>query len=70
MGFVHVQFRPYLGKLRLAKAAGYKVVFLAVFTPLDVAIRQAMERAKKSRRFAHPDRLPESHRGFRACWQD
>lgn len=61
---------PTLEKLRSVREAGYKVVFLAVFTPLEVAIRQAMERAKKSRRFAHPDRLPESHRGFRACWRD
>jgi predicted ABC-type ATPase len=61
---------PTLEKLRLARAVGYRIVFLAVFTPLEVAIRQAMERARKSRRFAHPDRLPESHRGFRACWRD
>jgi hypothetical protein len=61
---------PTLEKLRAAREAGYRIVFLAVFTPLEVAIRQAMERAKKSRRFAHPERLPESHRGFRACWRD
>ncbi len=61
---------PTLDKLRTVRAAGYKVVFLAVFTPLDVAVRQAMERARKSRRFAHPERLPESHQGFRACWRE
>lgn len=47
-----------------AKKNGCKLVLVAVFAPVNVAIRQAMERARKSRRFAHPDFLPKSHVDF------
>jgi hypothetical protein len=53
-----------LARLDAAKKAGYRVVLVAVFAPLEVAIRQAMSRAKKSRRFAHPEYLPRSHKEF------
>ncbi len=51
-------------RIDLAKRHGYELTMVAILTPLDKAIRQAMERAKQSRRFPHFKALPESHSGF------
>lgn len=58
-----------LKRIQLAKQHGYALTLIAVLTPLDVAIRQGMNRAKYSRRFPHPKALPESHVGFRKSFQ-
>ena len=55
-----------LARINLARESGYKLIMVAVFAPLEVAIRQAMSRARQNRRFAHPDYLPKSHTDFRA----
>jgi len=52
-------------RIQLARDARYTLTMVAVLTPFEVAVRQAMHRAKISRRFPHPDALPLSHRGFR-----
>jgi predicted ABC-type ATPase len=54
-----------LARINLAKKSGYNLTMVAVLTPLNVAINQAMHRAKISRRFPHPKALPESHIAFR-----
>ena len=54
-----------LAKMRHAKEHNYELSLIGVLTPLEVAIRQAMNRAKDSRRFPHPEALPKSHAGFR-----
>ena len=59
-----------LKRLKAAKGAGYQLSMVAVLTPLQVAIRQAMSRAQDSRRFPHKDALPGSHIGFRAAFPD
>jgi hypothetical protein len=38
---------------------------VSILTPVPVAIKQAMGRARESRRFPHPTFLPLSHKGFR-----
>jgi len=55
-----------LARIAYARKHGYKIILVAVFSPIEVAIRQAMSRAYQNRRFAHPDFLPNSHRDFRA----
>ena len=52
-------------RIQLARKAGYRLILVAVLTPLEVAIRLAMGRAKISRRFPHLGALPESHVLFR-----
>jgi len=56
-------------RIATAKEAGYELTMVAVLTPPEEAIRLAMSRAKKSRRFPHPDALPKSHAGFRANFE-
>jgi Zeta toxin len=51
-------------KLKSAKSLGYRTILVGVFAPIEIAVRQAMLRAKQSRRFAHPEFLPKSHIGF------
>ena len=52
-------------QIAFAAHHGYALTLIAVLTPLEVAIKQAMRRAFQSRRFPHPDALPASHKGFR-----
>lgn len=52
-------------RIELAKSQGYRLTMIAVLTPINVAIRQAMRRAKFTRRFPNMDALPKSHAGFR-----
>jgi predicted ABC-type ATPase len=54
-----------VARTQLAKKMGYKLMMVAVLTPLQIAINQAMHRAKISRRLPHPKALPESHVSFR-----
>lgn len=51
-------------KISAAKEAGFHITFVAVATPVEIAIERAMSRARKMRRFAHPDHLAESAREF------
>jgi len=54
-----------LERIMLAKENGFGLTMVAVFTPLETAVRQAMHRARKSRRFPNADALPKSNQGFR-----
>lgn len=51
-------------KILAAQGKGYHLEMVAVISNLKNASFRAMNRAKEIRRFAHPDFLPESHRGF------
>ncbi|HWA24834.1 MAG TPA: zeta toxin family protein [Lacunisphaera sp.] len=51
-------------RLQMLKDSGYKLTFIAVFTPLETAIRLAMLRAKEGRRFIEPGLLEASHKSF------
>jgi predicted ABC-type ATPase len=51
-------------RIDLAKKHNYEMTMVAVLTPVEVAIRQAMRRAKLSRRFPNPEALPNSHVSF------
>jgi hypothetical protein len=53
-----------VSKIEKLRAAGYTLKMIAVFTPLSTAIRQSMDRAKRTRRFPHPVMLPKSHNDF------
>jgi len=53
-----------------AKSQGYALKLVAVLTPYEQAIRQAMERAYQTRRFPHPDFFRSSHKGFRDALSD
>jgi predicted ABC-type ATPase len=53
-----------LKKIESAGKAGYRLVLIAVLTQTEVAVRRAMERAKKTRRFAPPKYLHDSHTSF------
>lgn len=55
-----------LARLKRARGADYRLILVAVFAPLEIAIRQAMKRARQTRRFAHPEHLPRSHQAFKA----
>lgn len=55
-------------RIQQARERGYELTMIAVLTPLEVATRQAMHRARLSRRFPHPDFLPKSHVGFRQAF--
>ncbi len=57
-------------KIEYAQKAGYRLVLIAVLTQTEVAVRRAMERAKKTRRFAPPMYLHDSHTGFAAHLED
>jgi len=46
------------------KTAGYELALVAVFTPYETAVHQAMRRAHQTRRFPHPIELPKSHKNF------
>jgi|GEM_PF-2941220 len=54
-----------LEKVELARSQGYTITLVALFTPLEEAITQAMRRAKLSRRFPHPPALEASNKHFR-----
>lgn len=57
-------------RVQACQHGGYEISMVGVLTPLPVAIRQSMLRAKDSRRFPHPEFLPKSHLGFRqAFWK-
>lgn len=51
-------------KIAAARAAGYRVQLIAVWTPPERAIPRAMRRARETRRFAHPDHLVPSAKKF------
>lgn len=53
-----------LKKITYAKNAGYRLALIGVLTQTEVAVRRAMERARKTRRFAPPKYLHESHTSF------
>lgn len=53
-------------KIDFALKAGYRLVLIAVLTQTEVAVKRAMERAKRTRRFAPPRYLHESHTSFAA----
>lgn len=55
-------------KISEAVRNGYKVSLFAVVAPLQVAIRQAMDRAKDTKRFPHPEFLPKSHLDFKTVF--
>jgi predicted ABC-type ATPase len=57
-------------RIALARDNGYTLTMIAVLTPLEIAIQQAMNRAQQSRRFPHPNALPNSHSGFREAFHD
>lgn len=57
-------------KIEYAQKAGYRLVLIAVLTQTEVAVRRAMERAKKTRRFAPPKYLHDSHASFAAHLED
>jgi hypothetical protein len=59
-----------LERLKLADLSGYELTMVAVLTPTEQAVRQAMRRACQSRRFPHPEALPKSHIGFRQAFVD
>ena len=56
-------------RINVAKRAGYSLRMIAVLTPMEIAICQAMHRASLSRRFPNPAFLPASHRGFREAFR-
>ena len=51
--------------IQRAVQKGYEMSLIAVLTPVEIAIRQAMGRAFETRRFPHKEYLPTSHIGFR-----
>jgi predicted ABC-type ATPase len=53
-------------RIRAARETDYRMKLVAVLAPVERAVRQAMERARKSKRFAHPDYLRPSHELFAA----
>ena len=53
-----------LQRILKAKAAGYELTMVAMLTPQPLATRQAMNRAKMSRRFPNATYLPKSHVDF------
>jgi predicted ABC-type ATPase len=59
-----------LHRITKAREAGYELSMAAVLTPLEIAIRQAMGRARDSRRFPHKGALPASHVGFRSAFYE
>lgn len=59
-----------MARIEAARAQGYRLKFVAVFAPVERAIVQAMERARKSKRFAHPDFLRKSHQDFAAHFME
>ncbi len=56
--------RASLPRIRMAKAQGYRLILIAVGSPVDAAIAKAMGRARTTRRFAHPEHLADSHQKF------
>lgn len=57
-------------RIHAAEAAGYELTMVAVLTPLKLAIRQAMQRARNTRRFPNAHALPESNRAFKAAFRE
>jgi predicted ABC-type ATPase len=57
-----------LKRIKAARENGYLLTFIAVFTPLNVAIHQAMDRARETERFPNLVELPKSHTGFRQAF--
>jgi predicted ABC-type ATPase len=53
-----------LRRIEMAKARGYYLTMIAILTPLDVAMRFAMRRAKISRRFPIFGEYKQSHASF------
>jgi predicted ABC-type ATPase len=50
-----------LKKMEYARSQGYRLIMLAVLTDVEVAVRRAMTRAFKTRRFSPPRYLHDSH---------
>ncbi len=55
-------------RITQAQATNCELTMVAVLTPLELATKQAMQRAHDSRRFPHPEFLPKSHVGFREAF--
>ncbi len=53
-----------LKKIEYARQCGYRLALIGVLTETPVAVQRAMGRAKKTRRFAPPKYLHESHASF------
>lgn len=57
-----------VAKIEKLRDAGYSLKMVAVFTPLATATRQAMDRARRTRRFPNAVMLPKSHADFFAAF--
>lgn len=57
-------------RIRMADAAGYELTLVAVLTPLKLAIRQAMQRARNTRRFPNAHALPASNQAFKVAFPE
>jgi hypothetical protein len=55
-------------RIQQAKSESYEMTMIAILTPVERAAKWAMERARDSRRFPHPEALPRSHVEFRAAF--
>jgi hypothetical protein len=55
-------------RVKEAKEAGYELTLVAVLTPVAVAIRQAMERARETKRFPNAKALIESNATFKKAF--
>lgn len=53
-----------LDKIDQCRRAGYELRMVGVLASVRNTVRRAMERARQIRRFAHPEMLPASIRGF------
>ncbi|NBV25237.1 MAG: hypothetical protein EBS05_25390 [Proteobacteria bacterium] len=57
-------------RIQQARSRDYELAMIAVLTPVELATRQAMKRAKETRRFPNAEALPKSHLGFRKTLMD
>jgi len=53
-----------LKKIEYARQCGYRLALIGVLTETPVAVQRAMGRAKRTRRFAPPKYLHDSHTSF------
>lgn len=57
-------------RIQQARSRDYELTMMAVLTPVELATRQAMLRARLTRRFPNAEALPKSHLGFRKALMD
>lgn len=53
-----------LRRIADARVAGYRLIMVAVASPVEAAMARAMRRAYETRRFAHPAHFEASHKNF------